>query len=214
MKMWHFVLLAPALSLGACDPAPQNGAGSGASAAPAVATQRVDTVIPPRADTAATPSTYSVALDAEGLRLVDSHTGSTRLLAFGSEEEVAVKALTSAWGAPEERTRMPDCAATPPVSLRWANGLSLLLQEGRFTGWSAASPRRAANQVSTRPVQTMSGVGPGTPRAQVEDVYAITVSETTLGTEFEAGGLHGVFTNNTPAATVGTLWAGFACVYR
>lgn len=154
-----------------------------------------------------------IALDGEGLRLVDARTGSTRLLAFGTDSATALRALTTAWGPPAERTDQPDCAAEPPTSIRWNNGLSVLMQEGRFTGWNASAPRERG-AMGGRAVQTMSGMGAGTSRREVEDVYAITVSASTLGTEFEAGGMHGVFSGETPDAEVEALWAGFACVYR
>jgi len=205
-------MLIAVLAFGACSHSDKERAADGAPDAPA-AQRPASTTPPQRVDTAATEPVVHVALDGEGLRLVDPRTGSTRLLEFGSDEKIALDALIMAWGVPAERTGQPDCAAEPPTSIRWTNGLGVLMQEGKFTGWSASAPRQP-EAATSRAVQTMSGVGAGTSRMEVESVYAIRVSQTTLGTEFEAGGMHGVFADSTAGAPVEALWAGFACVYR
>lgn len=154
----------------------------------------------------------AVALDGEGLRLVEASTGRTRLLPFGAAARVVEDALTRTWGPWRERSRLPDCGAEPPTLLGWSNGVTVLLEADVFAGWSAARPR--AGGPPPAPVQTMAGLGVGVGRGEVEDAYALDVRETTLGTEFEAGGISGVFADASADAEVVALWAGRACLFR
>lgn len=208
---YRAIVFALVLAAGACSRPETERAAVDAPAAPAPR----NPAVPVRADSPASAPAdpaLAVALDGEGLRLVDPGTGSTRLLAFGADSAAALQALRTAWGAPAERTPQPDCAPGPLTSIRWPNGLTVLVQDDRFTGWSATIPRQRIP--GGRAVQTMSGVGAGSPRNEVEGVYAIRVRQTTLGTEFEAGGMSGVFADTTARAPVKVLWAGMACVYR
>ncbi len=155
-----------------------------------------------------------VALDGEGLRLVETPSGRTRLLPFGTPAQVAQDALTRAWGASAERAEIPDCGAEPPVQVAWPNGMRVLLVNGAFAGWSTSRPRPGAEPPPDAAVQSMAGLGVGVKRTDVEGAYALQVRKTTLGTEFEAGGIFGVFEDETPGAEVVSLWAGRACLYR
>ncbi|MBB4637590.1 hypothetical protein [Longimicrobium terrae] len=207
---YRAIVFALVLGAGACSQSEKERAAVDAPAVPA-AQAPAPTV---GTDSPAAPAepAVAVALDGEGLRLVDSKTGSTRLLAFGADSAAALQALTTAWGAPAERAAQPDCGAGPLTSIRWPNGLTVLVQEAKFTGWSATAPRQPVP--AGRAVQTMSGVGAGSTRGEVEGAYAINVSKTTLGTEFQAGAMSGVFADSTPGAPVEVLWAGMSCVYR
>ena len=60
----------------------------------------------------------------------------------------------------------------------------------------------------------MSGIGVGSARAALDAVYSATVSTTTLGEEFSAGGLAGVFDGPTAAARITAMWAGTTCLAR
>ena len=86
-----------------------------------------------------------------------------------------------------------------------------MLQDGRFVGWSA-SPQAA--DARGEPLATMAGVGPGRTRRELESAYAARIEETTLGTEFEAGGLSGVLDGRAPDARIDAMWAGTSCVFR
>ena len=143
-------------------------------------------------------------IDGEGLRLFVVATGSSRALPFGTDSAVVHNALlrTTA-GVPVESGSGGDC---PGSYSRWDNGLSLRYLSGRFVGWSV--------QGGNGTVTTASGVGIGSTRAQVEDAVAIQVSTTSLGTEFSAGGLAGLFDGPGPGAKVTNLWAGETCIAR
>jgi hypothetical protein len=56
----------------------------------------------------------------------------------------------------------------------------------------------------------MSGVGVGSSRADLEGAHAISVEETTLGTEFTFGGVSGILDDG----RVSSLWAGVSCNFR
>jgi hypothetical protein len=155
-----------------------------------------------------------VALDGEGLRLVETPSGRTRLLAFGTPARVAQDALTRAWGPAAEPVEVPDCGAEPLTQIAWPNGMSVLLVDSAFAGWSASSRRPGAEPSPDSVVRSMAGLRVGAERAEVERAYTLEVQETTLGTEFEAGGIFGVFEDATPGAEVVALWAGQACIYR
>lgn len=163
---------------------------------------------------AAQASAVRVALDGEGLRLVETPSGRTRLLAFGTPARVAQDALTRAWGPAAEPVEVPDCAAEPLTQIAWPNGMSVLLVDSAFAGWSASGRRPDAEPSPDPVVQSMAGLRVGAKRTEVERAYTLQVQETSLGTEFDAGGIFGVFEDATPGAEVVALWAGQACIYR
>src|SRR3546814_16332062 len=61
---------------------------------------------------------------------------------------------------------------------------------------------------------TMAGITRGSTRSDLESAYAAEVGETTLGTEFTAGGLSGLLDGTGPTAYITTLWAGTTCAFR
>lgn len=166
---------------------------------------------PPADTSAAAPSAPAalpvVALDGEGLRLVDPERGSTRLLAFGAARSTAVEALAASFGAPRETGTNPDCGTGALTFATWPNGLTAWFQADAFAGWIASA-------TADTTLTTMAGVGVGSPRTTVESTYAVSVEQTTLGTEFTAGTLAGLFTGPAPDARVETLWAGATCLFR
>lgn len=159
---------------------------------------------PPSTEVPTSATTTPTALDSEGLRLV-SPTGSTLLIAFGQPAKAANEALTAARGAPAQQGLNSECGAGPLVYVNWADGLTAYFQNDAFAGWAvnAAGPT------------TMSGVGIGSTRAEMEDVYAgVTVSETTLGQEFAAGQLYGILDGPGPQAKITAMWSGVSCNFR
>lgn len=160
------------------------------------------------------PVAAHVALDPEGLRLVARERGSTRPLPFGSDRQAVESALTRLWGPPSSTAALPDCGADPPTQITWAHGFTAVMQGDRFVGWSAHAPRTAGETLPPRTITTMAGLGIGSRRGDVESAYAIDVSNTSLGTEFTAGGIAGLFADGTPDAPVTALWAGIVCIFR
>jgi hypothetical protein len=145
-----------------------------------------------------------LALDGEGLRLVAGGTGSTRLIPFETPEAQVLATLQPLRGAPTERATNEECGAGPLSFADWSDDFQLVFQEGRFVGWST----------DERGLTTMSGVGVGSTRAELLGAYAADIGESTLGTEFSAGGLGGLLSGPGAAARVTTIWAGTICAFR
>lgn len=144
-----------------------------------------------------------LALEGEGLRLVDATTGSTRPVAFGSDEEMVHEVLTAALGGgPVERGEAVDCAL---AYSRWDPGLTTYFADGAFVGWGV----RDADALTT-----MSGIGLGSSRAELESAYAVDIAPSTLGLEFHAGRLAGLLEGEDAHSRVTHLWAGHTCIAR
>ena len=194
------------------DPAPPLDADSSATAEePSVVvpdTASVNEAEAEATDTEAdvTIGDVSVALDEAGLRFVDGAQGSASPLAFGAPFAQATDAVTRAQGEPTDTMTLPECPAGPLDTATWANGLTVYGAEGSFVGWAVNGSDATAS--------TMAGVGVGSSRAEVEDIYEIEVMETSLGTEFSTGGIAGIFSGPGPDATVTNLWAGTSCNFR
>ena len=188
-----------------------------------------DTAAPSRSDTApteqapmppepasrppaATPAapTVHLALSGEGLTFV-TPSGSTRHLLFGEPADHAVEAVSRAQGSQPEHAHNDECGAGPLDMATWPNGLTLVAQEGRFVGWGLFP---GAGTGIDDDLGTMAGIAPGSTRGELESAYAAKVSETTLGTEFIAGGLSGLLDGPGPRASITTLWAGTNCAFR
>lgn len=148
-----------------------------------------------------------VALDPEGLRLVDAATGSTRPLPFGMPEADVVRVVSARTAQPAEASRNEECGAGPLAFSTWPDGLQLAFQDGLFAGWSLGE--RASPTLTT-----MSGVGIGTLRADLDASVVTIVEGSTLGVEFAAGGLYGLLSSDGPDGRVTALWAGVSCVFR
>jgi hypothetical protein len=135
--------------------------------------------------------------DAEGLQ-----PAATPLrIDFGRAEAGTVAAVTKLLGAgPVETVALEDCGAGPVTAVRWENGLTLNFKRGTFLGWVSQEARGAA-------VTTPAGLGPGSLRAAVAGVP---ISQTSLGAEFEAGGVFGLLEGD----RVGPVWAGVTCFFR
>ena len=157
----------------------------------------------------AKPSAAVLALDSQGLRVVNASTGATRALAFGTSEANVVAVLTNLRGKPRNRGVNRECGAGPLGFASWADGLSLQFNQGRFAGWHVDGRRQGANKLTT-----INGVGTGSTRTQLNKAYTVKVSQSTLGTEFSAGSLGGLLSGSKPTDRVTSLWSGTTCFFR
>ena len=149
----------------------------------------------------------ALALEAEGLRLFNVQTGAATPLAFGLEQQQLLGSLERFKGAAVQGTN-EDCGAGPVQVANWPDGLSLVFQDGRFVGWGADGRAQGG-------LTTAVGIGPGSTRAELVDAYAnVTPRNTTLGTEFDVGGLHGLLDGTAPSAKITYFWAGVSCAAR
>lgn len=179
------------LTLSACGDATEEPA-----SAPPAAPAEPQAPTPPTAPAAP----RVVSLDPEGLRLVDRQSGSTASIAFGQPSAQVVALVSSSLGsAPGQTGSNPECGAGPLEFATW-DGLTLWFQNGNFAGWAS----------NARGPTLMSGVGVGSSRADLEGAHAISVEETTLGTEFTFGGVSGILDDG----RVSNLWAGVSCNFR
>ncbi|UUL84016.1 hypothetical protein [Sphingomonas qomolangmaensis] len=147
-----------------------------------------------------------LAVEAEGLRWFLQPSGSARPLPFGRREDEVLASLERVRG-PAVKGTNADCGAGPVQVASWPDGLSLLFQDGRFAGWSLGT--RGVGGIATA-----AGIGPGSTRAELDAAYSATVSQTSLGSEFSAGELHGVLDGNSAGARITDMWAGVSCVAR
>lgn len=203
------VMSASAVLLGACSEradepaAPEVATSAAAGSAPGatVSAQPASGGQPDSRDAAA------LAVEGEGLRFFARSTGSATPLAFGLDADQVLGVLERNRGTAARGTN-EDCGAGPVQYANWADGLSVVLQNGRFVGWGL--DRRAAGAI-----QTANGIGPGSTRAELDEAFGtVTVSQTSLGAEFAAGEVFGLLDGPGPTAKITDMWAGVSCVAR
>jgi hypothetical protein len=151
-------------------------------------------------------STPEIVVEAEGLRLVDEASGVSRPLPFGMPQDQLL-AILEGFRGPADGGTNSECAAGPVDYAVWADGLTLNFQEAVFVGWALDERAEGAHA-------TMNGIGPGSTRGELEAVYEVEVEQTSLGTEFSAGGMAGILDGDSPDARITALWAGVDCVFR
>ncbi|QQE64313.1 hypothetical protein GFS31_09930 [Leptolyngbya sp. BL0902] len=156
----------------------------------------------------ATPTETALALTGEGLFLVDTESGSTTLLPFGTEMATVQAAVSNLLGNPETVSANEECPGDPFISALWAEGLVLNADDETFVGWSVR-PEAGSDQFTT-----LAGIGVGSSREDLEAAYTVTVFESTIGTEFAAGQLAGLLSDPTAAAEITDFWAGTVCIFR
>ena len=100
-----------------------------------------------------------------------------------------------------------NCGAGAVRIATWPDGLSVIFQDNRFVGWGLSS--RAGSDVATA-----AGIRPGSTRIELEATYVVTINQSSLGSEFSAGALHGVLDSASAEARVTDMWAGVNCVAR
>jgi hypothetical protein len=149
-----------------------------------------------------------IALDGEGVRLVNSQTGSTRLLAFGTDRTAAEATLAAQLGPPDGRSSNEECGAGPMDFSNFGD-FTVNFQDDRFVGWFLRGGDK--NPALT----TMSGVGIGTKRSEMAKSLVFEIyEESTIGTEFNTAGFSGLLESDAPDAKVSDLWAGTNCIFR
>ena len=157
----------------------------------------------PASDASVEPATQmKLAVDGEGLRLVDAKTGKTQALPFGLSRAAVLEPLENLRG-PAGQGSNPACGGE---YANWADGLGLNFRRDKFVGWSLDDRSDGA-------ITTMAGLGTGSGKRALE-AYDYKVVRTTLGDEFSAGGLHGLLSSTAANARITNLWAGEVCLAR
>lgn len=157
-----------------------------------------------------------LALTSEGLQLVDEETGKTTDLPYGMPEEELMPVLNTMLSQLSKPELNSECGAGPLRIATWNNGLGVLFQESeagdewQFVGWSMDDRSAEAGKLTT-----LSGIGIGSTRTQMEEVYAIQVSKTSLGNEFATSSeLFGIFDGPGKNAKITNMWSGVSCNFR
>lgn len=199
-----FLLIILSILVTACGERP-NGGGDGSQPIPLVPqVSESPAPVTSTQETTRISDSTALALEGEGLRIFDVSSGAARPLPFGSPLGEVVEILTRVQEmAPSEKGESADCGVE---YVTWESGLTVLSSSGRFQGWSARERSRG--------LTTVSGIGIGSTREELEDVYAIEVDSTSLGIEFTAGGLAGVLDSAEREGRVIALWAGVVCLAR
>lgn len=152
-------------------------------------------------------SAESVKLAARGLRIADA-SGGDRLVAFDTPRADTLDAVRGALGEQTGISHNDQCGAGPMDMAEFAGGLTLYFLEGRFAGWDIA-PDGGGSFTSP------SGVGIGSTLKAMREKASVDVqASSSLGVEFNTGGLSGLLSSDTPAGTVTRLWAGDSCIFR
>lgn len=199
-------LLLLAATLAACgSDRPADGAGgtspaSADSAPAAVERGPADTLA---AASGALPPESAITLSSDGLEVI---AGTPHALAFGTAQTRVLAEVGGVLGKPAEQGTMEECPAGPLYQVGYGNGLQLVFQDSAFVGWFARQDS---------PFRTAREIGPGSTLRQLKTAYPATkVEETSLGYEFDAGGLYGVVTDTTDAGVVEVVFAGTNCIFR
>lgn len=185
------------LALAGCESgAADEGAANNAMVTNAVAPEAVGQ--------GAATNAASLILTGTGLRATDAAGGPAIDVPFGSPEDRAIRQISAAFGAPDQRATNDDCPAGPMQVATWNKGLSANFQEGKFVGWTGAVD-----------LKTAAGIGFGSRRADLMNAYpGATIEQSSLGTEFTADGISGVLESDASDAAVSDMWAGVSCVAR
>lgn len=116
-----------------------------------------------------------------------------------------MRAFESVLGAPPaDQAKNIDCGAS---LAKWRNGLTTWFARGRFVGWSLGSDDRGPSSAS--------GLRVGIARGELEKgASTVEIRRSTLGTEFQSGGIGGLLDSADAEARVSNLWAGATCIAR
>jgi hypothetical protein len=177
------------LAVPACGPAPgPDGANEGAAANGAVA--------------APEPAAAPLVLEGAGLRIPGA--SPPRTVAFDTSEAEAIAALTKALGRPPaDRGENEECGGGGMEYAAWKDEITIWFLDGRFAGWDLKGR-----------LKTAGGIGLGSSRAELAPLPGLEIEESTLGTEFRAGGMSGLLGSKGPDARIVNLWGGATCVFR
>ena len=224
----HLTAMIILLGLCACSPAPKgdavvpsetsastpadpdgmansgNGVGPVDEARPSSATSGSG-VVPPEPNLAAYGKSAVLAVDGQGLRLIDPKTKVAARIAFG-RSKTDVLALLGRLRGPSDNGTTEDCGGL--YYANWPDGLNLVFENDHFAGWGL--DRRAAGVFASA-----SGIGPGSTRDQLNTAHPdVHVENSTIGVEFQTAGFAGVLDGQKKSAKITDMWAGTVCIAR
>ena len=181
--------------LGACEAPSRQGDGNAASVAANAASEQAPTA-------SSDPALAPLVLEGHGLRLSGVAPGTE--LPFDSPKPATIEAVTKALGRPPTELGTNDeCGGGGLEFAAWEGEITAWFENERFVGWDSKGK-----------LKTPGGIGIGSSRADLAPLRGLEVEESTLGTEFRAGGLSGILESKAPDAKVIHLWGGSTCVFR
>lgn len=148
------------------------------------------------------------------LQLLNEETGATTDLLFGMEIDQLVDIVNTTVESTYKGDQIDTaCGAGPLKMASWENGLVLIFKESKSSGdWEFEGWLLDAGMKDSEKLHTVSGVGIGSTRGELEEDYEIEVKQTNLGQEFSTErGLFGILSGSGDSATVQTMWSGLSC---
>lgn len=157
--------------------------------------------------------TVEVLLESEGLGFIAPDSGSISRLPFGSPAGQVLDVLDRLLGEGARSPASPECPNQADRAVVWPEtGLQVELRGGELISWSLQPDSE---------LTTLTGIGIGSTRAELEEAYVIELVDSTLGVEFTAGpdpgapdAIRGLLSGRGNRATVTDLWAGEICAFR
>lgn len=169
-----------------------------------------------------TQKTHQLILTSNAVQAINTTTGSTSEIPFGKPfdemKEIVTRILQS---KPISEGINAECGAGPLKMASWNNGLTLVFQKKGVPSVESESPWEFAgwyvslNPRNTTKITTMSGIGIGSTRGEMESAYVIIVKKSSLGYEFSTtSGLYGIFDGMGKEAKITNMWSGVSCNFR
>jgi len=156
-----------------------------------------------------------LAITSHALQVIDATTGSTTELTIGMEMEKLTEILKRVlpFELPKPQVNS-ECGAGPMTILTLENGLIIMSQSSGkdpgkmdFVGWSLSQ-----SDQPSRKITTLSGIGIGSTREELENVYMVEINNTSLGNEFSIGNtMFGILNSRDQ---IEFLWSGLSCNFR
>lgn len=159
--------------------------------------------LPAAADTYWPGPTDVVTPHATGLHLTSADGTSRDGMPFGSSFHSTMHTLVAIFGHDVSVAFPQDCGEGPLVSVTIPGQIGLMFQEDRLAGW---------NLTDGDALRTLTGLRVGSPGAALSLEGEVTYYESGIGTEFGAGALFGLMSED--GSTVQGIWSGAACIFR
>lgn len=140
---------------------------------------------------------------ATGLHLTSREGTSREGMPFGSSFHSTMHTLVAIFGHDVSVGFPQECGEGPLVSVDIPGQINLMFQEDRLAGWML---------IDDSSLQTAAGLRVGSARAALVNEGTVNYFESGLGTEFSAGDLFGLLSED--GETVQGIWSGATCIFR
>ncbi|MBY4893155.1 hypothetical protein KUL25_10300 [Rhodobacteraceae bacterium N5(2021)] len=159
--------------------------------------------LPGRADTYWPGPGDIVTPHAGGLDLSSADGMAREGMPFGSSFHETMHTLVPIFGHDVSVAFPQECGEGPLVSVHIPGQINLMFQEDQLAGWML---------IDDSALRTATGLHVGAPRMALADEGAVSCTETGIGTEFGAGDLFGLLSED--GTTIQGIWSGATCIFR